>query len=73
MLTQFLNTIDAGFESEIQSIVDSPTAPLDMSTASSETRQRGAKLYDLLASLRNRSLNVVRSVNKLMDLRRSGS
>ena len=65
MLTQFLNTIDAGFESEIQSLVDAPTSPLDMSTASSETRQRGAKLYGLLASLcRNRSLNVVRSVKQ---------
>ena len=65
MLTQFLNTIDAGFESEIQSLVDTPTSPLDMSTASSETRQRGAKLYGLLASLcRNRSLNVVRSVKQ---------
>ena len=62
MLTQFLNTIDAGVESEIQSLVDTPTSPLDMSTASSETRQHGAKFYGLFASLcRNRSLNVVRS------------
>ena len=65
MLTQFLNTIDAGFETEVQAIVDSPAAPLDMSTASAETRQRGAKLYGLLASLcRNRSLNIIRSVKQ---------
>ena len=60
-----LNTIDAGFETEVQAIVDSPAAPLDMSTASAETRQRGAKLYGLLASLcRNRSLNIIRSVKQ---------
>ena len=65
MLTQFLNTIDAGFETEVQAIVDSPAAPLDMSTASAETRQRGAKLYGLLASLsRNGSLNIIGSVKQ---------
>ena len=65
MVTQFLNTIDVGYEPEIQAIVDSPSAPMDMSTATSETRQRGAKLYGLLASLcRNRSLSIIRSVKQ---------
>ena len=64
-LVQFLNAIDSGYEPEIQSIMDDPTKRLDMSTASAETRQRGAKLYGLLASLcRNRSLHVVRSVKQ---------
>ena len=64
-LVQFLNAIDSGYEPEIQSIMDDPTKGLDMSTASAETRQRGAKLYGLLASLcRNRSLHVVRSVKQ---------
>ena len=45
--------------------MDDPTKPLDMTSASTETRQRSAKLYGLLASLcRNRSLNVVRSVKQ---------
>ena len=64
-LVQFLNAIDSGYEPEIQSIMDDPTNGLDISTASAETRQRGAKLYGLLASLcRNRSLHVVRSVKQ---------
>ena len=50
MVTQLLNAIDVGYEPEIQAIVDSSSAPMDMSTATSETRQRGAKLYGLLAS-----------------------
>jgi hypothetical protein len=62
-LIQFLNAIDSAYETEITAIVDKPTSPLDMSTASTDVRQRSAKLYGLLASLcRNRSLNVVRSV-----------
>jgi hypothetical protein len=64
-LIQFLNAIDSAYETEITAIVDKPTSPLDMSTASTEVRQRSAKLYGLLASLcRNRSLNVVRSVKQ---------
>ena len=39
--------------------------PLDMSAVSVDTRQRGARLHGLLASLcRNRSLDVVRSVKQ---------
>ena len=64
-LVQYLNAIDTNYEAEVQSILDDPTKPLDMSTASMGTRQRGACLYGLLASLcRNRSLNVVRSVKQ---------
>ena len=62
-LVQFLNTIDPGYEKELQAIMDDPSNGLDLSTASQETRHRSTKLYGLLASLcRNRSLNVVRSV-----------
>ena len=64
-LIQYLNAIDTSYESELQQIMDDPTKPLEMTTASTETRQRSAKLYGLLASLcRNRSLNVVRSVKQ---------
>ena len=64
-LIQYLNAIDAAYESELQQIMDDPTKPLEMTTASTKTRQRSAKLYGLLASLcRNRSLNVVRSVKQ---------
>ena len=64
-LTQFLSAIDSGYTTEIESLMSDPSKPLDMSTASAETRQRGAKLYGLLASLcRNRSLSVVRSVKQ---------
>jgi hypothetical protein len=62
-LVQFLNTIDPGYEKELQALMDDPGNSLDLSTASQETRHRSTKLYGLLASLcRNRSLNVVRSV-----------
>ena len=62
-LVQFLNTIDPGFEKELQALMDDPGNALDLTTASLETRQRSTKLYGLLASLcRNRSLHVVRSV-----------
>ena len=64
-LIQYVNAIDTAYESELQQIMDDPTKPLEMTTASTETRQRFAKLYGLLASLcRNRSLNVVRSVKQ---------
>lgn len=62
-LIQFLNTIDPGFEKELQALMDDPSNALDLSTASADTRNRSAKLYGLLASLcRNRSLHVIRSV-----------
>ena len=62
-LIQFLNTIDPGFEKELQALMDDPSNALDLSTASVDTRNRSAKLYGLLASLcRNRSLHVIRSV-----------
>ena len=61
----FSNAVDTNYETEVQSILDDPTKPLDMSTASVDTHQRGAPLYRLLASLcRGRSLNVVRSVKQ---------
>ena len=62
-LVQFLNAIDSGYEKELQSLMDDPSHPFDLGTASAEARNRSAKLYGLLASLcRNRSLHVVRSV-----------
>ena len=68
-LIQYLNAIDTAdtaYESELQQIMDDLTKPLEMSTASAETRQRSTKLYELLASLcRHRSLNVVRSVKQV--------
>ena len=61
-LTQYLNAIDSAYETEIAAIMEKPSTPLDMSTASADVRQRGAKLYGLLASLcSSRSLNVARS------------
>ena len=71
-LVQFLNTIDPGYEKELQALMDDPGNSLDLSTASQETRHRSTKLYGLLASLcRNRSLNVVRSVKSSDGLRSS--
>ena len=62
-LVQFLNAIDSGYGKELQSLMDDPSHPFDLESASSETRNRSAKLYGLLASLcRNRSLHVIRSV-----------
>ena len=58
-LTQYMVTVDEGYETELRSLTDDPGNPLEMSTASAETRQRSAKLYGVLASLvRNRALIV---------------
>ena len=63
-LTQYMVTVDEGYETELRlrSLTDDPSKPLEMSTASADTRQRSAKLSGVLASLvRNRALNIVRS------------
>jgi hypothetical protein len=63
MLIQYLNAIDAGFEKELQQLMDDPTNALDLTTASAETRNRSTQLYGMLASVcRNRSSNIIRSV-----------
>ena len=63
MLIQYLNAIDAGFEKELQQLMDDPTNALDLTTASAETRNRSTQLYGMLASLcRSRSSNIIRSV-----------
>eukprot|EP00435_Cladocopium_sp_Y103_P058067 s968_g20.t1 len=62
MLCQYLTAIDHGFASELKQLDDDPSKPLDLVSASAETRQRSNKLYSLLASLvRNRPLSIVRS------------
>ena len=54
--------MDEGYEPELRSLTDDPSKALDMGTASSETRQRSAKLYGVLASLvKNRALSIVRA------------
>ena len=61
-LTQYLVTVDENYEAELRSLSDDPSKPLKMITASSETRQRSAKLYVLLASLvKNPALGIVRA------------
>ena len=61
-LTQYMVTVDEGYETELRSLTDDPGNALDMSTAGADTRQRSAKLYGVLASLvRNRALSIVRS------------
>lgn len=63
-LVQYLTAIDQGFERELKMIMEDPSTALDMSTAGAESRQRSSKLYGLLASLvRNKALNIVRSVD----------
>ena len=48
MLIQYLNAIDAGFEKELQQLMDDPTNALDLTTASAETRNRSTQLYGML-------------------------
>ena len=61
-LTQYLVTVDESYEADLRALSDDPNKPLDMSTASAETRQRSAKLYGLLASLvKNRALGIIRA------------
>ena len=62
MLSQYLTAIDQGFAAELKQLDEDPSKPLELTTASAETRQRSNKLYSLLASLvRNRTLSIVRS------------
>ena len=62
-LTQFLVTIDSEYESEVKQVTDDPTKPLDLSSASTDTRGRAAKLYGLMSSLvRCRALAIVKAV-----------
>ena len=51
MLCQYLTAIDTGFSAELKQLDDDPSKPLELSTATAETRQRSNKLYSLLASL----------------------
>ena len=61
-LTQYLVTVDESYEAELRALSDDPNKPMDMSTASADTRQRSAKLYGLLASLvKNRALGIIRA------------
>ena len=43
-LTQYMVSVDEGYEPELRSLTEDPNKALDMGTASSETRQRSAKL-----------------------------
>ena len=62
-LTQFLVTIDSEYENEVKQVTDDPTKPLDLSSASTDTRGRAAKLYGLMSSLvRCRALAIVKAV-----------
>ena len=49
MLVQYLNAIESGFEKEFQQLMDDPSNALDLSTASTERRNRSSKLYEMLA------------------------
>ena len=61
-LTQYLVTVDESYEAELRALSDDPNKPMDVSTASADTRQRSAKLYGLLASLvKNRALGIIRA------------
>ena len=69
-LGQLLVATYAGFENEWKSLADDPTKSLDMSSASEETRKRGAKLYGLLTGrARNRAPTVDTAVIVVMALR----
>ena len=62
-LTQFLVTIDSAYESEVKQVTDDPSKPLDLQSASTDTRGRAAKLYGLISSLvRRRALAIVKAV-----------
>lgn len=62
-LTQYVSAIDGGYTKELEDLSNDPTKPMDMSTASTSTRERGAKLYGLLAGLlRGRALQTLKAV-----------
>lgn len=43
--------MDSGFTEELESLSKTPDRAMDMSSAGSRTRERGGKLYGLLAGL----------------------
>ena len=64
-LRQHLVATYEGFENELKSLADDPTKFLDMSSASEETRKRGAKLHGFLPGrVRNRAPTVDTAVSR---------
>eukprot|EP00435_Cladocopium_sp_Y103_P009533 s340_g2.t1 len=61
-LQQYLCAIDEGFQSELAQLMQDPTKPLSMDSATAETRNRSNKLYSLLAGLmKQRCLHILKS------------
>ncbi len=62
-LMQYVSAIDSAFTKELDDLASNPNNPMDLSTASSSTRERATKLYGLLAGLlRGRALQTLKSV-----------
>ena len=61
-LQQYFCAIDEGFQEELSQLMQDPTKPLSMDSATAETRNRSNKLYSLLAGLmKNRCLHILKS------------
>ena len=62
-LVQYFSAIDSEFTKDLDDLANNPNTPLDLSTASTSTRERSTKLYGLLAGLlRGRALQTLKSV-----------
>ena len=62
-LCQYLGAVDSGFTEELESLSKTLDRAMDMSSASSSTRERSGKLYALLAGLlRGRALQTLKAV-----------
>ena len=62
-LVQYVSAIDSEFTKDLDDLANNPNTPLDLSTASTSTRERSTKLYGLLAGLlRGRALQTLKSV-----------
>ena len=62
-LVQYVSAIDSEFTKDMDDLANNPNSPLDLSTASTSTRERSTKLYGLLAGLlRGRALQTLKAV-----------
>ena len=62
-LVQYVSAIDSDYTKDLEDLANNPNTPLDLSTASTPTRERSTKLYGLLAGLlRGRALQTLKAV-----------
>ena len=62
-LVQYVSAIDSEFTKDLDDLTNNPNTPLDLSTASTSTRERSTKLYGPLAGLlKARALQTLKSV-----------